>query len=80
MLDKFYVFTNTKDTKLLAVTRDREGANLPQGNGHWRYWKDFNSGLSGRIAFGLKDPAEAYAAIEKQGYYLWHLPRLLRAA
>ena len=80
MLDKFYVFTNMKDTKLLAVTHDRGGTNLPQGQGRWQYWKEFKGGLSGRTAFGLKYPAEAHSALEQQGYYLWKWPRLLKAA
>lgn len=80
MSDKYYVFTNMKDTKLLALTHDREGANLPQGDGHWQYWKEFKGGLAGRTAFGLSDVPAALAALEQQGYYLWKWPRLLKAA
>jgi hypothetical protein len=80
MADNFYVFTNMKDTKLLAVTHDREGDNLPKGNGHWQYWKEFKGALSGRTAFGLSDVPAALVALEQQGYYLWKWPRLLKAA
>jgi hypothetical protein len=80
MVENFYVFTNMKDTKLLALTHDREGANLPQGNGHWKFWKEFKGGLAGRAAFGLTNVAEAQTALEQQGYYLWKWPRLLKAA
>jgi hypothetical protein len=80
MLDKFYVFMNMRDTKQLALTHNREGGNLPQDQGRWRYWKEFNGGLSGREAFGLKNPDEALTALKQQGYYLWKWPRLSKTA
>jgi hypothetical protein len=74
MSHKFYVFTNKKDRKLLAVTHDREGGKLPEGSHHWKYWKEFIGGLSGRAAFGLTDATAANTALEQQGYYLWNWP------
>ena len=69
-----------KEVKDVQRELNREGANLPQGNGHWQYWKEFKGGLAGRTAFGLNDVPAALAALEQQGYYLWKWPRLLKAA
>ena len=79
---KFYVFTNSSDAKLYALTADQEGEALPtdhpEANSRWKYWKAFEGGLEGRIAFGLEDEAAAEAEIDNQGYYLFHRKRLLR--
>lgn len=78
---KFHVFTNSSDPNLYALTADQAGEALPvddpDANSHWNYWKSFEGGLEGRIAFGLKDEAAAEAEIEKQGYYLFQRERLL---
>lgn len=80
MTDIFFVFTNTRDRQLLAVTLDKEGAKLPQDQGRWHFWKEFKTTLSGRMAFGLKNPDEAYASLQEKGYYLWRWPNHNQAA
>ena len=80
MMTNYFVFINTKDRKLLAVAPDREGGKLPQDQGGWQYWKEFKSGLSGRSAFGLTNPEEAYVSLNERGYYLWKWPTHIKAA
>lgn len=75
----FYVFKNTKKASLHALTHDKEGSDLPQDQGKWVYWKEFEGGVAGRIAFGLEDEKAAHAGIEKDGYYIWQWPRMLKA-
>ena len=80
MTETFFVFTNTRDRKLLAVTRDKEGTKLPLDQGRWHFWKEFNTTLSGRTAFGLANPDEAYSSLKEKGYYLWRWPNRIQAA
>lgn len=80
MTDTFFVFINTRDRKLLAVAHDKEGTKLPKDQGRWEHWKEFKTTLSGRKAFGLTNPDEAYAALKEQGYYLWRWPSHIQAA
>jgi len=80
MTEKFFVFMNTRDRKLLAVAHDKAGTKLPQDQGRWEHWKEFPTGLEGRAAFGLTNLDEAYASLKKQGYYLWRWPSHIKAA
>jgi hypothetical protein len=80
MTEDFFIFINTRDRKLLAVAQDRGGTKLPQNQGRWQYWKEFQSSLSGRAAFGLTNAEEAYASLKERGYYLWRWPTHIQAA
>lgn len=80
----FHVFTNTHAPNTYAITFDKEGSCLPidypKEGAAWKYFKSFTGGLEGRIAFGLEDEKTAEAAIEKDGYYLHKMERLLKKA
>lgn len=76
----FHVFRDSSDARAFALTFDKAGAHLPgPSKRRWLYWKSFQGGLRGRIAFGLEDERAAREAIERDGYYLYRMARLLRA-
>lgn len=78
----FYVFRHPAEPRTFALTVDRGGARLApiDGGAKWSFWKSFRGGLRGRIAFGIEDELLARGEIEKLGYYIFRLERLLRAA
>ena len=79
---KFYVFKNSADSGLYALTADNNGDNLPldhpETGASWIYWKCFEGGLEGRIGIGLEDEQTAINDIEEQGYHLHQRTRLLK--
>lgn len=79
---EYCVFKNSSEPRTLALTSDREGRRLPalDGNAHWVYWKNFRGALRARITLGIENLAHAHAEIEQVGYYVFALPRLLRAS
>jgi hypothetical protein len=62
----------------VALTLDRAGAHLP-GDRKWTYWKTFESGIRARVVFGIADEAAVAAEINKSGFYVYEMPRLLQA-
>jgi hypothetical protein len=79
----FHVFRSTTAARTLALTGDKAGARLPVDNPlpgtKWTYWKSFRGGLRGRIAFGLENQKQARAEIAQNGYFIYEMPRLLKA-
>lgn len=75
----FHVFKNLADPRQLALTSDKAGTKLPTDT-KWVYWKSFEDWLRGRIVFGIANPEVALADLEAQGFHLWRLERVLRAA
>lgn len=80
----FHVYRNSKDPRQLALTADKSGSHLLTGAPHkgakWTYWKNFEGGLRGRIAFGLENEKQAREDIAEKGYHVYRMERLLRAA
>ncbi len=66
--------------RLLALTRDKEGASLPY-NQRWNHTRILEGGeerLKDLISFGLKDVKAAVSDIAKQGYHAFELKLLVR--
>jgi len=78
----YYVFRHPTEPRAFALTADRNGARLPsiKGKGQWSFWKSFHGALRARVVFGIEDEAQARADIEKAGYHMFRLERLLRVA
>ena len=79
---KFYIFKNSADSGLYALTDNDNGDKLPldhpKSGASWSYWKSFEGGLEGRIGIGLEDEETAQKDIEEQGYHLFPRTRLLK--
>jgi len=77
-----YVFQHAAQGRTFALTDDQEGSQLPTDlpapNSKWVFWKEFEEGFAGRIAFGLEDEATAKKDIAKQGYHIFESGRILR--
>lgn len=75
----FHAHRAGSNGRKIALTGEKSGAMLPDDE-RWSYWKGFDSGISARIGFGLEDEKGALAAIERDGYYIYNLPRIMRPA
>lgn len=76
----YHAHLSGKDNRMIALTADKVGHALPKDKNKWAYWKSFESGLRARIAFGLEDEDQARKNIAKDGYHIYRIERILRAA
>lgn len=74
---QLYVFRDSQNIRHIALTDEKTGAKLPN-DVKWLFWKDFEAGMKGRIAFGLEEETAAFKTIEEQGYYLYTQQRILK--
>lgn len=69
---KVYLFNCTKNRKIVGISNDQKGSNLPKDDckGVWEYWKDIdvNSGDKGRV--GAPSNEEILDAINQNGYLI----------
>jgi hypothetical protein len=77
----YYVFRHPREPRTFVLTADRAGARLPaiDGGGQWAFWKSFRGELRGRIAFGLEDQASARDDIQKSGFHIFKIGRVMHA-
>jgi hypothetical protein len=64
-----YVFTNS-DELLNAVSRERNGANLPLVRGPWTFQKEIVLGVQEPPEIGI-DPEPVLRGIRAEGYFIW---------
>lgn len=76
----FHAHLSSLDKRKIALTADKAGHALPRDKERWAYWKSFEGGLRGRIAFGLKEEEQARKEIANNGYYIYRRDRILHAA
>ncbi|MFZ0944702.1 MAG: hypothetical protein WB930_04180 [Syntrophobacteraceae bacterium] len=79
----YHVFRSTSDPRQVALTASRDADHiLPalENGAKWQYYRSFAGELRGRIAFEVPDAKTARDDIAKQGYHLYRLQRILRAA
>lgn len=78
-----FVFHNSTDPRLVALTDDEIGSNLPSGNpkskSHWIQAGSFSTPVEGMIEHGVSNVAKAREDIERVGYHLFQQGRILRA-
>jgi len=72
-------FRNSKDSRQFALTADKGGKALPKGQGAWAYYQPVKGALRIRVLTMAKLEA-VVAAVEKDGYFTYHLERITKAA
>jgi len=77
------VFRSSADPRQLCLAPNKTGRKLPAdpAGGRWTHWCAVTSRLRANVGIGL-DARECEAAMSKMradGFYLHHMPRLLRA-
>lgn len=77
----YHVWRKLSAPRACALTKDRQGSQLPTLLGdRWLYWRSFSGLLRGSILFGMQSEQTARADIKNQGYHLAAMPRIMRAA
>ncbi|HYI49639.1 MAG TPA: hypothetical protein VEX35_14365 [Allosphingosinicella sp.] len=72
-------FRNSRDSRLFALTADKNGSGLPEGQGSWSYYQPVKGALRISVLTMAKVGA-VIAAIEKDGYFPYRLERITRPA
>jgi hypothetical protein len=65
-----YLFSNSEEP-LNAITRDRNGNNLPLVRGKWVFQKEMTLGVQEPLEAGI-DPEPVLRGIRAAGYFIWH--------
>lgn len=66
---KAYLYVNS--AKLLnAITRDKDGANLPSANGAWTFRNEITVGVQEPLEAGI-DPEPVLRGLQADGYFIW---------
>lgn len=77
----YHVWRKSSDPRACALTKDRQGSQLPPLPGdRWLYWRSFSGLLRGSVVFGMQSEEMARADINNQGYHLATMQRIMRAA
>lgn len=66
---KAYLYINSEE-RLKAVTRDREGANLPAPRGAWTFRDEVLLGVQEPFEAGI-DPEPVLRGLRADGYFIW---------
>lgn len=73
----FHMFQHASEPRQFAITADKDGKRRPPGK--WNYWKPVRGDLRLAIACGVSSPRKAREDIAKSGWYVYRMPRSLRA-
>jgi len=72
-------FRNSKDSRLFAMTADKNGNGLPKDMGNWAYYQPVKGTLRISVLTGVK-AAAAVAEVAKDGYKLYRRDGITRPA
>lgn len=74
-----YLFKNSSDPRLICVTATRKGEAMPTPEkGRWMYVNLLTSNLKAQVGYSF-DLNAAIREVGKRGYFLHHVPRVMRA-
>lgn len=77
----YHVWHKGSDVRSCALTPDKLGSKLPPlTDDRWIYYRAFSGWLRGSILFQATREHDVRESIQRLGYCLVHMPRMLRAA
>ncbi len=68
---KIFLFVNSEE-RLYAITRDKNGNNLPLLSGDWIFQKEVVLGVQEPLTIGI-DPEPVLRGLRSDGYFIWPL-------
>lgn len=69
-----FLFVNTA-AGLNAITREKNGRNLPLLSGDWAFQKEVLLGVQEPLDAGI-DPEPALRGMRSEGYFIWPIRRI----
>jgi hypothetical protein len=64
-----FLFLNSEEG-LFAITRNKNGANLPLISGDWKFEKEMTLGVQEPLEAGI-DPEPVIRGLRADGYFIW---------